>query len=97
MGRHKGELSRNVIDRDWPHQIAIEARLCTGDQYMTKHFFCAELSLCSHGHSFYRDGKDYNVYCFTVRDHAEAFRQRFGGDFIDPTRRARWVRKNGSG
>jgi len=89
MGRHKGELSTAMVDHGWPHQIAIEARLCTGDQYMTKHTFCMDLSLCPRGHSFWRGDRDYNVFCFAERDHAEQFKARFGGEFIEPTRKAR--------
>ena len=27
---------------------------------------------------------DVNVFCFAERAHAEQFRERFGGEFIDP-------------
>jgi hypothetical protein len=79
-----------MIDRDWPHQIALPAYRCTGGNYVTIRLFCENLSLCSRGHSFYRDGTDFNVFCFAEREHAEHFRERFGGEFIDPRDRPKW-------
>jgi hypothetical protein len=31
-----------------------------------------------------------NVFCFAEREHAELFRERFGGEFIDPKDRLKW-------
>lgn len=36
-----------------------------------------------------RDNTDFNVYCFAEREHAERFRARFGGEFIEPRPRSR--------
>jgi hypothetical protein len=33
---------------------------------------------------------DVNVFCFAERAHAEQFRERFGGEFIDPKDRPKW-------
>ena len=86
----RGELSKATIDRDWPHQVALPAYRCTGGNYVTIRIFCEGLSLCDRGHSFYRNGMDMNVFCFAVREHAEQFRERFGGEFIDPRDRPKW-------
>lgn len=59
MVRRKGELSSAMIDHGWPYQVALEARLSTGDHYFTVHYFCQDLSLCPRGHGFYRDGKHF--------------------------------------
>lgn len=93
MTRRKGELSGAMIDRGWPYQVALEARLSMGERYYTVHFFCNDLSLCPRGHSFRRDNTDYNVYCFAERAHAERFRARFGGEIIDAGLTPRWYRK----
>lgn len=93
MSRRKGELSKSMIDRGWPYQVALEARLSMGDRYYTVHFFCKDLSLCPRGHGFYRDGKDFNVYCFAEREHAERFHARFGGELVDATNQPRWYRQ----
>ncbi|MDO9381698.1 MAG: hypothetical protein Q7T86_02445 [Hyphomicrobiaceae bacterium] len=97
MVYRKGELSKFRIDRDWPHQVALESRLCTGDNYLTHRFFCRDLSLCDRGHAFVRDGEYWNVFCFAEREHAERFQQRFGGEIMDPKDRPRWPAKNKKG
>jgi hypothetical protein len=86
----RGELSKATIDRDWPHQVVLPAYRCTGGNFVTIHLFCADLSLCPRGHSFYRDGMDMNVFCFAERAHAEQFREHFGSEFIDPKDRPKW-------
>jgi len=53
---------------------------------------CEGLSLCTRGHSFRRDDIDMNVFCFAERAHAEQFRNRFGGEFIDPNSRPKMAR-----
>ena len=90
MVTRKGELSKLEIDRQWPHQVAVEAYRCTGENYIKHRLFCQDMSLCARGHFFYRDGVGFNVYCFAERDHAEQFRDRFGGEIIDPKDRPRW-------
>jgi hypothetical protein len=51
--------------------------------------FCEDqkLSLCVRGH---RADVDMSVFCFAERVHAEQFRDRFGGEFIDPKDRPKW-------
>ena len=92
MVYRKGELSKGTIDRNWPHQVALPACRCGGGNYVTIRLFCEEhqLSLCTRGHSFRRDDQDMLVFCFAERDHAEQFRARFGGEFIDPKSRPKW-------
>lgn len=87
MSRRKGELTSAGIDQGWPYQVALAARLCRGDRYYTIHYFCEGLTLCPRRHSFYREREDFIVYCFAVRDHAEQFRDKFGGEFYDPKTR----------
>jgi hypothetical protein len=88
----KGELSKGTIDHNWPHQVALPAACCAGANYVTIRLFCVEqrLSLCTRGHSFRRDDMDILVFCFADREHAEKFRERFGGDLIDPKTRPKW-------
>jgi hypothetical protein len=83
----KGELGKEMIDRDWPHQVALPACRLVGENYVTVHVFCERLSLCPRGHSFHRNDRDFTVFCFAERAHAERFQARFGGEFIDPKKR----------
>jgi hypothetical protein len=47
MVYRKSELSKAMMDRDWPHQVALPAYRCMGHEYLTIHIFCqaGELSL----------------------------------------------------
>jgi hypothetical protein len=86
----KGELSKGTMDRQWPHQVALPAAHCSGHNYVTIRLFCEGLSLCPRTHSFRRNDADMLVFCFAQREHAEQFRDRFGGGFIDPKSRPKW-------
>jgi len=86
-----GELSKAMMERDWPHQVALPATRCHGHNYVTLRFFCEPLSLCPRTHSYRRDDQDVIVFCFAERAHAEQFRERFGGEFIDPATRPTWL------
>jgi hypothetical protein len=95
MGRRKGEATRAAVDRGWPHQVALPADQCRGGNYGFIHAFCRELSLCDRQHSVFHDDKWWLVLCFADRDHAEQFRERFGGVPFDPKDRGRgrqWAR-----
>jgi hypothetical protein len=91
----KGALSNSTIDRDWPHQVALAARMVSGANYATITKFCRDedLSLCQRGHSFRRNDEDFVVFCFAERNHAERFQHRFGGEFVHPKSRPRVGRR----
>lgn len=91
-GRHKGELSKSAIDRGWPHQVALTEGAYVGHRYRTLHYFIVSegLSLCRRGHAFQRDDIWFKVFCFAEREHAERFREKFGGESMDPKDRRRW-------
>jgi hypothetical protein len=92
MVRRKGEMSKAMIDRDWPHQVALAAEFVAGANFVVINAFCREekLSLSPRGHHFPGEGGWYVVYCFAERDHAERFQRRFGGAFVDPAKRPPW-------
>jgi len=70
--------------------VALPAMRCHGHNYITIRLFCETLSLCPRTHSFRREDTDHIVFCFAEIDHAEKFRERFGGDFLDPKDRPKW-------
>jgi hypothetical protein len=78
--RRKGELSAAAIDREWPHQVVLPARLCERGGYNEIHEFCRDLTLCTRGHSLYHDDQWFHVYCFKEAADAHRFRERFGGE-----------------
>jgi hypothetical protein len=97
--RRKGELSSAAIDRGWPHQVVLPARLCERDGYNEIHEFCRDLTLCSRGHALYHDGQWFRVYCFKEPADAQKFMERFDGEKFSPIERgrggnwARWTRR----
>jgi hypothetical protein len=89
MTRRKGELSSRMIDREWPHQVALPADQVMGDKHRVTYEFCRDLSLCPRGHTVCRDNVTYHVFCFADATDADRFRERFGGEQFDPTQRGR--------
>lgn len=91
-GRRRGELSSAGIDRGWPHQVALPEGAYVGHRYRTLYYFIERegLSLNTRGHTFMRDDVWHHVFCFAEREHAELFRSKFGGEWMDPKDRPRW-------
>jgi hypothetical protein len=89
MTRRKGELSARMIDREWPHQVALPVDQVIGKNHRVIREFCRELSLCSLGHTVQHNSITYNVFCFADPSHADLFRERFGGEPFDPRDRGR--------
>jgi hypothetical protein len=88
--RRKGEPSPAAVDRGWPHQVAVPAKISLGENYNVVHSFCEGLSLCSRGHSVVGpDNEWWNVFCFAEKEHAEKFKQRFGGEWFGPAKRGK--------
>lgn len=83
MGRRKGELTRHSINRGWPHQVILPARLCTAASYDIVRDFCLDLSLCPRGHSVVVNDEWHRVFCFAKSEDADTFRARFGGEVFD--------------
>jgi hypothetical protein len=89
MSRRKGELTPAGVDRGWPHQVAILGDLCTGKKGEAQADFCKDLSMCVRGHRVVWQDEWYNVRCFAIREHAQAFMQAFGGEWFDPREKGR--------
>jgi hypothetical protein len=84
-------MSMAMIDRAWPHQVALPAYRCHGHNYVTMRLFCEPLSLNPRTHSFRRDNADMIVFSFAKHAHAEKFQNRFGGELIAPPPRTPWL------
>jgi hypothetical protein len=79
-----------MVDRQWPHQVAVPEAVTVGSAYPAVLAFCEDLSLAPRGHAFYRDGESWQVWCFASKTDAEKFQARFGGEFMDPADRPPW-------
>lgn len=81
----------SVIDREWPHQVALPDDLCTQGNLTKIMEFCHD-----HGLEYQRrqvqavwpNGKyeDYRLHCFADADVAKVFRDHFSGQVFDPKR-----------
>lgn len=95
MSRRKGEMTKEQIDREWPHQVALPAWFVNGKYYMILHRFCRGLSVCDRHQGYRRDdGGEMIVYCFKERSDAEYFHMHFpNGEFVKPEERPKWAGK----
>jgi hypothetical protein len=84
MSRRKGELTSGRINRERPHQVALQADQLLGKNYDVTYGFCRGPSLCPRGHTVRRDDVTYSVFCFADPAHADLFRERFNGERFDP-------------
>ncbi len=71
--RRKGEMTRSMIIRDWPHQVALRADRVSGHHHPIITAFCKELSLAARTQSFRRGVHGYVVFSFADRHDAEHF------------------------
>jgi hypothetical protein len=88
----KGEMTKAAVDRGWPHQVALPSSQMVAE-FNTIMALCEGLSLCPRGHWFRRDGRDYVVKCFAVREDADKFAARFDGEYMTPETRPSWIEK----
>ncbi|WP_425905733.1 hypothetical protein [Nitrobacter sp. TKz-YC02] len=77
-----------------PYWVALEEWKCTGPNYRWLRSFCDErgLSLSRHGHSVAREHKRYQVFMFAEEEHAEIFREAFGGERMHPPEKGKGAR-----
>jgi hypothetical protein len=76
MTRHEGEITRSDLEREWPHHVALAAEK---DGAMVRRIANA-LSVAPLTYTLRRSDKYYVVFCFARAEHAEAFRETFGGE-----------------
>ena len=88
MSRRKGELSNAAIDRQWPHQIALKAPL--GKRLPDILEFCRRCGAAPRHPSFRRGDEDWACIAFKDEADAQAFRDRFGGQPMEPKDRPKW-------
>lgn len=92
MNRRKGELTPSAIDRGWPYQVALPEGVGAGlDGQAAMETFCKKLLKAPRGHSVFYEDRHYNIHCFAVKTHAEAFMAEFGGEWFDPSERGKGV------
>lgn len=89
--RHKGIMSDALLDRLWPHQVALHADVCIEDQFAEKFNYARELGQAPRCRTVTKReptgfGQKYVLFCFATREAAEAFAIRFDGYHFDPAK-----------
>jgi hypothetical protein len=93
MTRPKGTTTRSLLDRQWPHQVALPAEALRGTEHsMPVYALAKELAGEPRRYRLERDRRDFTVFCFADPAHVQAFAERFGGEVlpvVDESRRPR--------
>ncbi|UCI32870.1 hypothetical protein [Mesorhizobium sp. B4-1-4] len=89
--RNRVKPSPTVIDRQWPHQVALPDDICTERNFTMIARFCEKMGAAPqirHVQAVWPDGKyeEWRLHCFANQADAKAFLDRFGGIMFDPAK-----------
>jgi hypothetical protein len=78
MTRARGQLSRALLNREYPHQVLVRAENVGGKVSD----FHVKLGIPTKTRSIRKDDAWYSLHCFADRQHAKLFQAIFGGDVV---------------
>jgi hypothetical protein len=89
--RNRSTPARSVIDRDWPHQVALPDDICTDRNFTMIARFCQDRGMTfqvRQVQAVWPNGKyeNYRLHCFADAGAAKTFREHFAGEAFDPKR-----------
>ena len=81
MSRRVGEITWQMIDRNWPYQVEVPAEIVAGPNYPVVYAFAHSLVSMAprNGRGQRREDRDWLRFAFSDPADAEKFRERFGG------------------
>jgi hypothetical protein len=80
MIRARGEPSRTLLDREYPHQVSVLAETLRGRMLDRVVEFHMNLGIPTKSRSIRKDDAWYTLYRFADPDHAKLFKVMFGGE-----------------
>jgi hypothetical protein len=83
MTRARGQSSRTLLNREYPHQVLVLAQKVVGKALDKVIAFHAELGVPVKTHSIRKDDRWHLLYCFADPQHAARFQVEFGGEIIN--------------
>ena len=83
MTRARGQSSRTLLNREFPHQVLVLADSVRGHTFNRVLAFHDEAAIRIKNCAARQDDRWYLIYCFAQRKHALAFQLAFGGDLFD--------------
>jgi len=86
MTRARGQPSRTLLDREYPHQVLVIADTVRGKTLDKVTDFHVKLGIPTKSRSVRKDDAWYSLYCFADPNHAKLFRAIFGGEVVTPAK-----------
>jgi len=83
MTSARGQSSRTMLDREFPHQVLVPADSVQGHAFTQVFSFHEHAGVPIKNYSAREDDKWYLLYCFAERSNAIAFQMVFGGELFD--------------
>jgi hypothetical protein len=80
MTRARGQPSRSLLDREYPHQVLVLAETLRGKVLDRVIDFHRNLGIPTKSRSIRKLDAWYTLYCFADPDHAKLFKVMFGGE-----------------
>jgi hypothetical protein len=88
MTRARGQSSRRLLERDYPHQVLVPAETVRGKTLDRVIAFHSNLGISTRISSIRKEDAWYSLFRFADPNHAKLFQVMFGGDLIQPQSKA---------
>ena len=88
MTRARGQPSRRLLEREYPHQVLVLAETLRGNTLDRAIAFHTNLGIPTRISSICKKDVWYTLYRFAEPNHAKLFQVMFGGDLIQPQSKA---------